>query len=109
MASVFKPSNIEPSLLEAPLQDMDILETELQQPEEIEIITETESPDGSVQIDFEQPEESFGGEPESFFDNLVPLLSDQTLNKISSQLRASVQDDKTSRKDWEETYTNGLD
>ena len=41
MASVFKPSNIEPSLLEAPLQDMDILETELQQPEEIEIITET--------------------------------------------------------------------
>ena len=109
MASVFKPSNIEPSLLEAPLQDMDILETELQQPEEIEIITETESPDGSVQIDFELPEESFGGEPESFFDNLVPLLSDQTLNKVSSQLRASVQDDKTSRKDWEETYTNGLD
>ena len=50
-----------------------------------------------------------GIEPDSFYGNLVESVSDQSLAKVSSYVRSSVQEDKTSRKDWEETYTKGLD
>jgi hypothetical protein len=41
-------------------------------------------------------------------DNLAETLSDQLLNKISSDLMAGVEADKSSRSDWEKTYTDGL-
>lgn len=112
MANGFKPSNIEPSLLQAPLQDQSDLEPEfsldIPTPENA---TETFLDDGSVEINFDptEPQMDLGIEPDSFYGNLVESVSDQSLAKVSSYVRSSVQEDKTSRKDWEETYTKGLD
>ena len=41
--------------------------------------------------------------------NLADLLDDAYLGEISSDLRASFEDDMESRSEWEETYTQGLD
>ncbi len=41
-------------------------------------------------------------------DNIAEALPDQLLNKISSDLMAGVEADKSSRSDWEKTYTDGL-
>jgi hypothetical protein len=45
----------------------------------------------------------------SFDMNIAEVLDDDTLNLISSELREAFEDDKASRKDWEETYKKGLD
>ncbi len=41
--------------------------------------------------------------------NLAEYLDDGYLGEISSDLRASYEDDLDSRSEWEETYTKGLD
>ena len=41
--------------------------------------------------------------------NLALYLSDQDLDAISIELMSSIEDDKTSREDWETQYTKGLD
>jgi len=41
--------------------------------------------------------------------NLAELLDDGYLGEISSDLRASYQEDLDSRSEWEDTYTKGLD
>jgi len=42
-------------------------------------------------------------------DNLAEFLDEDYLGEISSDLRASFDDDMESRSEWEETYTKGLD
>ena len=42
-------------------------------------------------------------------DNLAEFLNEDYLGEISSDLRASFEDDMESRSEWEETYTKGLD
>ena len=42
-------------------------------------------------------------------DNLAEFLDEAYLGEISSDLRASFDDDMESRSEWEETYTKGLD
>ena len=42
-------------------------------------------------------------------DNLAEFLGEDYLGEISSDLRASFEDDMESRSEWEETYTQGLD
>ena len=42
-------------------------------------------------------------------DNLAEFLDEDYLGEISSDLRASFEDDMESRSEWEETYTKGLD
>ena len=64
--------------------------------------------DGSVDINFNpnavnQP----GGE--GHFDNLAELLPDDVLGKLGSELNENYMQYKSSRKDWEDTYTKGLD
>ena len=41
--------------------------------------------------------------------NIAEVLDDDTLNEISSDLRQAHEDDKSSRKDWEDSYKKGLD
>ncbi len=43
-----------------------------------------------------------------FDSNLAESLDDNTLNTISIELIAGIEKDKTSREDWEKTYTDGL-
>ena len=40
--------------------------------------------------------------------NLADLLDENVLNRIASDLMASIEKDKSSRDDWEKTYTDGL-
>jgi hypothetical protein len=48
--------------------------------------------------------------PETGFDgNLAEFIDENDLQNISSELRQSFEDDKSSREQWEETYTKGLD
>ena len=41
--------------------------------------------------------------------NLAEFLSESLLGEVSTDLRASYEDDLESRSEWEEAYTNGLD
>jgi len=110
MAETFRPSNVERSLVQAPLgglteeeigfaQSEDELKTA--QGDEPTVVVET---DEVVEIE-EEPEVVV--EPD-FFGNLVPNLDTQTLDKIKSDVFSNVETDRSSRSEWAETYTNGL-
>jgi hypothetical protein len=60
--------------------------------------------DGSavLESDLQQPIES------GFAENLAELLDDAELMRISNQLVDGIEKDKSSREDWERTYTDGL-
>jgi len=45
----------------------------------------------------------------AFGDNLAEVLGESELTTLSSDLIAEFESDKTSRKDWEDTYMKGLD
>ena len=45
----------------------------------------------------------------SFDMNLAEVLEESELGRISNELREAFEDDKASRKDWEDTYKKGLD
>ena len=47
--------------------------------------------------------------PTSFDMNLAEVLDEDELANISSDLRQSFEDDKSSRQEWEDTYKKGLD
>ena len=48
-------------------------------------------------------------QPPAHNSNLAEMLDDGYLGEISSDLRASYEEDLESRSEWEETYTKGLD
>ena len=86
-----------------PEQEVDITEQQQQQP--VEVIPEE---DGGATIDFDPNAVNQVGS-QSHFDNLADILSEEILDPIGSKLRSDYQDYKSSRKDWESSYTNGLD
>lgn len=83
-----------------------------QEPEAISIAIENpdsvaiETEDGGMLIDFDPREER---PMTDFGDNLAEVLDENDLERIGSELVAAFQNDKDSRKEWEETYTKGLD
>ena len=83
-----------------------------QEPEEINIAIENpdavsiETEDGGMIIDFDPQEEKLSSE---FGDNLVDLMDERDLERIGLELVSAFNMDKDSRKDWEDTYTKGLD
>jgi hypothetical protein len=68
----------------------------------------TENEDGSVDINFEpgavSPEAG-----DNHYANLADLLPDSILEPLGSELYANYTDYKESRREWERTYTKGLD
>jgi len=87
-----------------PEQEVDITEQEQQQGP-VEVIPEE---DGGATIDFDPNAVNQVGS-QSHFDNLADILSEEILDPIGSKLRSDYQDYKSSRKDWEQSYINGLD
>ena len=69
----------------------------------------TSEEDGGATIDFDPNANLKIPGTESHFDNLADLLPDDVLDPLGSELRFQYQDNKSSRKDWERTYTQGLD
>ena len=61
-------------------------------------------PDGSAVEMTEETEVMEVG----FYDNLAEVLDPSTLNSIANELRDGLEKDKSSREDWEKTYTDGL-
>ena len=68
----------------------------------------TPEEDGGATIDFELGAINIPG-TESHFDNLADILPDDVLSPIGSDMVANYLDYKASRKEWEQSYTNGLD
>ncbi len=81
------------------------VETELQKPEDVETV---ENEDGSVDINFDPNAASPEGGDEHYA-NLAEFLPDEVLAQLSSDLNQKYMDYSMSRKDWEKTYTQGLD
>ena len=108
-----KPSNVEKSLISNDvLSEFSVEEENLQGQEDdfLNMDVEVETDDeGGAEVTFGEQEEETGVEPDDFFGNLVDGLSESTLSEISRYVMTSVEEDKNSRKDWEDSYTNGLD
>ena len=95
---------MEPALYPAPLG----LDAAMEEPMEVEI--EIENPDAmaisadGVEIIFEAERES----PEDFDANLADYMDDRDLASIASDLMQDYETDKSSRKEWVDTYADGL-
>jgi hypothetical protein len=86
--------------------------------EEVSVQEETEDQKGPVEV---IPEEDGGAtidyDPgainvpgtESHFDNLAEILPEESIEPIGSDMVQNFMDYKSSRKDWENAYTSGLD
>jgi hypothetical protein len=90
---------IEKSLYQAPT-GLDSLDPDI----EIEI----ENPE-SVSIEIDGMEIEIIPAPEEFSENLAEVLSDSELEMIASELVADYENDIASRKDWIQTYVDGLE
>ena len=64
--------------------------------------------DGGVEVNFDPSKVNIEGTP-GHFDNLAELLPDDVLEPIGNELAQNYQDYKSSRRDWEQSYTTGLD
>ncbi len=71
----------------------------------VEVVPEE---DGGATIDFEPGAINIPG-TESHFDNLADILPEENLEPIGNEMVQNYMDYKSSRKDWENAYTSGLD
>ena len=89
---------------EEELQDVAVQEP-VEEKGPIEVIPEE---DGGVTLDYEPGAINVPG-TESHFDNLADLLPDDVLHPIGMEMTQNYMDYKTSRKEWEQGYIQGLD
>jgi len=80
-------------------------EQQAQAPEDVEI---QQNEDGSVDINLDPAAASPEGGDEHYA-NLAEFLPDDVLGSLASDLNSRYMDNSASRKDWEKTYTTGLD
>tara|TARA_R110000868_G_scaffold101590_1_gene279583 strand:- start:1304 stop:3814 length:2511 start_codon:yes stop_codon:yes gene_type:complete len=89
-----------------------------QQPAGIDELGQSESP---IEIEIVDPEEVTIGidgmeislrpedpEEEGFDDNLAEYIAENKMSSMASDLARDIENDKSSRKDWEKSYTEGL-
>ena len=86
--------------------EVDVEETQEQQPEQPVEVTPME--DGGVELNFEPGKVNIPG-TENHFDNLAELLPEEILSPIGLNMRSDYAEYKTSRKEWEQAYVEGLD
>jgi hypothetical protein len=67
-----------------------------------------EQEDGSVEVNFDPSKVNIEGQP-THFDNLAELLPEDITDPIGNELVENYMDYKSSRRDWEQTYKEGLD
>ena len=85
-------------------QEVDVQE-EIEQSGPVEVTPEE---DGGATIDFEPGTLQIPG-TENHYDNLAELLPEDILEPIGNEMVQNYNDYKMSRKDWEQTYIQGLD
>ena len=90
------------------LEDINEVETvseeETPSTDEVEVIT---TEDGGAEVSFDPS--AIEPQSTSHFQNLAEVLDDETLDPLGSKLTSDYMDYRSSRKDWEDTYRNGLD
>ena len=95
--------------IDVPSEEEIAEEVAVQEPEEqkgpVEVIPEE---DGGATLDFEPGAINIPG-TESHFDNLADILPDDVLEPVGNEMVQNYIDYKASRKDWEQSYTTGLD
>ena len=74
-------------------------------PQEVEVVT---TEDGGAEVAFDPSQAMMEGS-ENHFANLAEYLEDDVLGPLGSELKGMFLDYKSSRKDWEDSYTKGLD
>ena len=90
--------------IDIPSEEVEVKEDIVEKPP-VEVIPEE---DGGVTLDFEPGSINIPG-TESHFDNLADILPDDVLDPIGNDMVQNFMDYKSSRKDWEQSYTQGLD
>ena len=85
-----------------------IVETVEEQQESPGPVEVQENEDGSVDINLDPQAASPEGGDEHYA-NLADFLPDEVLGRLASDLNSKYQEYTSSRKDWEQTYTKGLD
>ena len=94
--------------IEGPEKEVEITE-EIQESIPSQGDTEiTPTDDGGVEVNFE-PGAFSQPQGEGHFDNLAELLPEEILGPLGSTLNQNYMDYKTSRKEWEHSYIQGLD
>ena len=86
-------------------EEVSVQEEEAEQKGPVEVVPEE---DGGATIDFEPGAINIPG-TENHFDNLADILPEENLEPIGSEMVQNYMDYKSSRKDWEQAYTTGLD
>src|SRR6056300_1513473 len=86
-------------------QVVEEVQKEQESPDDIEV---TENADGSVDINLDPAAATPEGGDEHYA-NLADFLPDDVLGRMASDLSSKYQEYVSSRKDWEKTYTQGLD
>jgi len=94
--------------IEIPSPDEIAVEVEKEQQELDTPINIKPNEDGSVDIDFD-PNVGSQEQGQDHFANLAELLPDEVLSPIGNELYNNYVDYKSGRKDWESSYTNGLE
>ena len=99
--------NVKTSIEVDPQEEIEIQEEQAMESQDpsVEVIP---NEDGSVQVDFEPGKVNIEGTP-NHFDNLAELLPEDITDPIGSELVENYMDYKASRKEWEQSYTQGLD
>jgi len=90
--------------IKVPGEEVEIKE-EIKEQAPVEVIPEE---DGGATIDFEPGAINIPG-TEKHFDNLADILPEDVLEPLGFELKSNYMDYKMSRKDWEKSYTDGLD
>ena len=105
------PSQLDPAYLAAELElvlpnssNVVIADIEAKDVGSVEIIPED---DGGVVVDFDPQDQR--GTSDDFYANLAEEIPKDELNSIANQLLADFNANKSSRQEWEDAYTNGLE
>ena len=98
--------NVDPEVITKP-EDITVTETDKLSevnPEGTEVIMDEE---GGAEVNFDPMAQQQMSQ--NHFDNLAEQIEDQELSRLGSKLFDDYSQYKFSRKDWEDTYTKGLD
>jgi len=91
--------------VEVPSEEVDVKEEQIVEQPPVEVIPEE---DGGATLNFEPGAINIPG-TENHFDNLADILPEDILDPLGNEMVQNYMDYKTSRKDWEQGYIQGLD
>ena len=100
--------NVEQTINVPNPQDVEIAEQEKLAEQGKPPVDVQQNEDGSADITF-APRSMSPGQDTGHFANLAELLPDEVLDPLGAKLYDDYNEYKNSRRDWEKTYTEGLD